>query len=100
MLCTNAGVLSALLGAAGSILLAVPWANDLALRLRTDRRVRRAVRDHGPDAALTKTLSDLQARQLNQPPDSWVAITGLLGAFMLALSFAIVLGGTLRHCPA
>jgi hypothetical protein len=96
--CTKSAVLSALLGAAGSICLAVPWIADLALRVRTCRRLRRAVRDYGSGSPITTTLSELHSRQLNQPPGTGVALVGILGAVMLAMSFAIVLGAGMAEC--
>ena len=92
-------MLSALLGAAGSICLAVPWIADLALRLRTYRRLRRAIRDYGPGSPITTTLSELHSRQLNQPPGTAVTSVGVFGAVMLALSFALVLVVALADCP-
>lgn len=99
MFCTSSALFSALLGAAGSICLAVPWIADLALRRRTYRRLRRAVREYGSGSSITATLSELHSRQLNQPPGTAVALIGILGAVMLALSFAIVLVGALAKCP-
>lgn len=96
--CRGASALSGLLGAGGSICLAVPWAADLALRLRTYRRMRRAIREHGVGSSISATLSELHSRQLNQPPSTSVALLGILGALMLAISFAIILGGAMRDC--
>lgn len=76
----------------------MPWIADLALRLTTHRRLRRAVRDYGAASPITATLSELHSRQLNQPPGTGVALIGIFGAVMLAMSFAIVLGAGMAEC--
>jgi hypothetical protein len=97
LFCTHAGTISALLGAAGSLLLAVPWAIDFRLRRESEQRMADAEAAHG-DHPLVETLRRLHLGLLLGPGAAWVAGLAFAGAIMLAISFLVVLGGSLSSC--
>jgi hypothetical protein len=98
LFCAHAGTVSALLGTAGSLCLAVPWAADLLLRRRSERRVADAEQAHG-DHPLVETLRRLHLDLLLGSASGWIIGLGLAGALMLAASFAVILGASTSACP-
>lgn len=98
LFCKKATLISAALGAGGSLCLTVPWAHEVYAKLHIERRSRQAERAH-EGHPLAETLRLLGARQLLQPAPAWVMLIGLLGAAGLATSFAIILASASFACP-